>query len=359
MEKLKFGLIGLGEIAYKSTGKIFRTTNKAEMIAGMDPVEHVTRSYQEEYGIPCSTNLNDILDNPKVDAVIISTPHNTHASLGIKAAEAGKHVIVEKPMATEMKDADALIQACKENGVLCSSKEAGIYYHSAGIKAREFVKKGAIGDIMAFHVFGAANKPPSYWTGGYSGRVQTTWRKSKNAAGGGLLIMNYIYDICRIRFLSGLDVSRVYGEYDVFRTDAEVEDFFSLTLRLENGALAVISGSSCIPGADASGIRGTKYEGISMFGTEGQMRFEKDCLRVYTEREVDGLKRGEWTNMPFPEATGNNSFLHYIDNFAEAVLKGRSPDYPAEEEGRKNLEIILAAYKSGEIRKPIDLPLKY
>ncbi len=208
--KLRFGLIGLGEIAYKSTGHVLRRCARAEAVAGVDPIADVAASYQAQFEIPCSTSLDDLLGNPDVDAVIISTPHNTHVPLGIQAAEAGKHVIVEKPMATTLEDADALISACRKAGVVCSSKEGSVRYQPATARAKEWIDAGAIGEVMATQVFGAANKPDSYWTGGYSGRVQTTWRKSKMESGGGILLMNYIYDIYRLRYLTGLEVTRVY-----------------------------------------------------------------------------------------------------------------------------------------------------
>ena len=74
-KKLRLGMIGLGEIAYKSTGWVISETANCEMVAGVDPVEHVARSYQEQFEIPCSTNLDDVLNRPDVDAVIVSTPH--------------------------------------------------------------------------------------------------------------------------------------------------------------------------------------------------------------------------------------------------------------------------------------------
>jgi predicted dehydrogenase len=73
-KKLGFGMIGLGEIAYKSTGGVMQKTAKAEMIAGVDPVEHIARSYQERFEIPCYTELDDVLNHPGVEAVIVTFP---------------------------------------------------------------------------------------------------------------------------------------------------------------------------------------------------------------------------------------------------------------------------------------------
>lgn len=352
-KKLGFGMIGLGEIAYKSTGGLLQEVVNAEMIVGMDPVEHVVRSYQDRFKIPCSTNLDDVLTHPDVDAVIVSTPHYLHVPLGIKAAEAGKHVIVEKPMATTLEDADALIQACEKAGVLCSPKEAGVHYHPATTKAKELIDQGAIGEVMATQVFGASNKPVSYWTGGYTGRVQTTWRKSKVEAGGGILIMNYIYDIYRLRYVTGLEVTRVFAEQDTFRTDVEVEDFIFVTMRYENGAVGTLVASSCVPGANPSGIRGTIATGNRIYGTAGQIIFDRGSLVVYTDNDVDGLEKGEWTTISLPKAS---PYVTYFERFAEAALNGRPPDVPGQE-GRKTLEVILAAYRSGEIHQSVQLPL--
>ncbi len=296
-EKLRFGLIGLGEIAYRDTGHVLARCANAEAVAGVDPVPEIAASYQAEFEIPCSTSLDDLLENPDVDAVIVSTPHYLHVPLGIRAAEAGKHVVVEKPMATTLEDADALIAACKRAGVLCSSKEGGVRYQPATEKAKALIDRGAIGDVMATQVYGAADKPASYWTGGYTGRVQTTWRKSKAEAGGGILIMNYIYDIYRLRYVTGLEVTRVFSEYDTYHTPVEVEDFIVVTLRYSNGALGTFMAGSCAPGASKSGVRGTRAVGNRIFGTAGQIVFVDEGLLVYTDRDVEGLTKGEWTQI--------------------------------------------------------------
>ena len=73
-EKLRFGMIGLGEIAFRSTGWLLQDTANCEMVVGMDPVEDIARSYQERFEIPCSTDLDDVLNHPDVDAVVVSTP---------------------------------------------------------------------------------------------------------------------------------------------------------------------------------------------------------------------------------------------------------------------------------------------
>ncbi len=352
--RLGIGLIGLGEIAYKSTGGVLLRTPNVTMVAGMDPLPEIAASYEARFKIPCSTSLDDVLKNPEVDAVVISTPHDLHVPLGIRAAQTGKHVIVEKPMATTLDDADDLIAACQEAGVKLSSKEGGVRYQPATARAKRLLDAGVIGDVMATQVFGAANKPESYWSGGYSGRVRTTWRRSKAESGGGILIMNYIYDIYRLRYITGLEVARVFAEYDTYRTPVEVEDFIAVTLRYTNGAIGTFMASSCAPGAAKSGIRGTRAAGNRIFGTAGQIVFEDGDLLVYTEIGGDGLESGSWNQLSFSQDFGDDTYVTYFERFAEAVLEDRQPDIPGEE-GRRNLEIFLAAYHSGETHEPVTL----
>lgn len=355
-KQLGFGLIGLGEIAYKSTGQLLQQAHNATIVAGVDPVEHVCQSFENTYHIPCSTNLQDVLGNPDVDAVIVSTPHYLHAPLAIEAARAGKHVVVEKPMATEVHDAQAILSACKEAGVLCSAKEGGVRYQPPTRRARELIQNGAIGDVMAIQIYGAANKPTSYWTGGYSGRVQTIWRKKKAMSGGGILIMNYIYDIYRMRYVTGLEVQRVFAEYDTYRTDVEVEDFITVSLRFSNGALGTLTASSCTPGASKQGMRGSKASGNRIYGTAGQIVFEEGDLLVYADNDVPGIQPGEWTKVSFPSDGMENAWVTYFERFADAVLHGGAVDVPGEE-GYKDLEVILAAYQSGVSHQPVNVPL--
>ncbi|MGC9467537.1 MAG: Gfo/Idh/MocA family protein [Anaerolineae bacterium] len=355
--KLGIGLIGLGEIAYASTGGVLKRTPNVEMVVGMDPLPEIAASYEERFGIPCSTSLEDVLGNPKVDAVVISTPHDTHVPLGVQAAQAGKHVVVEKPISTTLESAKALIATCREAGVMLSSKEGSVRYQPATAKAKALISDGVIGEVMATHVFGAANKPDSYWTGGYTGRVQTTWRKSKRESGGGILIMNYIYDIYRLRYLTGLEVTRVFAEYDTYRTPVEVEDFIAVTLRYTNGALGTFMAGSCAPGASKSGIRGTRAAGNRIFGTAGQIVFEDNDLLIYTEVGGDGLEAGTWTQLCFDHGFDDGAYVTYFQRFAEAVFEDREPDVPGEE-GVRDLEVFLAAYRSGETHQPIQLPLE-
>jgi UDP-N-acetyl-2-amino-2-deoxyglucuronate dehydrogenase len=344
LKTLKIGMIGCGEIAYKATAVSIESIDSAEMIVGVDPVEHVARSFGETYGIETTTSLDAVLDSPDVDAVIISAPHYLHAPLAIAAAKAGKHVMVEKPIAVSLQQADEMIAACKEAGVLLAVNLVSRYDPPA-IKAKELIEAGAIGEIIALKFHGASNKADNYWTGGFTQRVQTTWRKSKAESGGGILIMNFVHDIDRLRYITGLEAVRVYAEYDTFITDVEVEDFITVSIRYDNGAIGSLLAASCARGGQSTGNR--------IYGSHGQIIFDNGGLRVYTTKAISGLEQNAWTTFELPHV---DSRAIYIDRFAQAVREGTPPDIPGEE-GRKTLEVIVAAYKSGELHQPISLPM--
>jgi predicted dehydrogenase len=337
-------MVGCGEIAYKATAKSIQATDNTEMVTGVDPVEHVARSFGETYGIETTTNLDAVLASHEVDAVIISTPHYLHAPLAIQAARAGKHAMVEKPIACTVEQADEMIAVCREAGVLLSVCLVSRYNPEA-IRAKALIEQGAIGQITALQFHGASNKPDSYWTGGYSGRVQTTWRKSLEQSGGGILIMNFVHDIDRLRYITGLEAVRVYAEYGTYATNIEVEDWITISIRYDNGAMGNLLASSCARGGESTGNR--------IYGTEGQIVFGRGGMRVYTDAEVEGLERGTWNEIELPQV---DSRQIYLDRFARAVSQGRAPDIPGEE-GRKTLEVIEAAYRSGASHQPVTLPL--
>lgn len=341
--ELRIGMIGCGEIAYKATAKSIQAAENARMVIGMDPVEHVAQSFGETYDVEATTRTEDVLSRSDVDAVVISAPHYLHEPLTIQAAEAGKHVMVEKPIACNVKQADAMIDACAKAGVKLAVNLVS-RYTGAAIRAKELIEQGAIGKVLALKFHVAADKKETYWTQGYSGRVQTDWRTLKEKSGGGILMMNLVHDIDRMRYITGLEAVRVYSEYDTFLTDVEVEDFITVSIRYDNGALGNILASSCARGGEGTGNR--------IYGADGQLLFGSN-LRVFTTRNVEGLEQGRWNEVEVPSMDGRRIF---VERFADAVFANQPPEIPGEE-GRKTLEVIEAAYLSGERCEPVTLPL--
>jgi len=345
--QLKFGIIGCGEIAAQTCQGMSAAPNTAIAML-MDTRPEVLSDLAEFYGVPTTTNVDDVLANPDVDAVYIATPHHLHMSLGVKAAEAGKHVLVEKPIATTLADADALIAACKRNGV-----KLGVAFYAqvdaAVAAARDLVRAGILGKIIFVRLSALCQKPHTYWHGGYTRRIHTDWRTLKAQAAGGIMIMNVIHDLNTVRWVTDLEVVRAYSEMDTLATPVEVEDAIGVVLRYDNGAIGVVQAGSAMPGGEHQDVDGPR-----IYGTKGQLILAPKPLIYLTEPAEGGLPN-TWREVRFSGSTADRQQI--VSRFAAAVLEGREPPVTGLD-GRKALEIVLAAYRSSELKRPLKLPLK-
>jgi predicted dehydrogenase len=302
----------------------------------------------EQYDAPHTTDLDELLGNPDVDAVYIATPHYLHAPLSIRALEAGKHVLVEKPIATRLEDADAMIAAAKSAG-----RKLYVAYSAQVsdqmVQLRDWIAEGMLGQVAGLRIVYRSDKDPSYWHGGFTLRVHDEWRKYLDQAGGGPLIMNTVHDLNTMRFLTGLEARRVYAEYDTFTTPGiEVEDFITVIVRYENGAIGSLEAGCTLPGGDPRGAVNRIY------GEKGQVILVPSPAIYLREpwREIPG---GEWWEMP-AEARDPAPRKTMIEKFARSLLEG--VDIPAVGwDGRQALEIVVAAYRSGKTHQAVDLPL--
>jgi UDP-N-acetyl-2-amino-2-deoxyglucuronate dehydrogenase len=335
---LRIGMIGCGEIAVQTARAIAAAPSAAHAVV-MDLDARVAADMGATHGVPHTTSVDELLANPSVDAVYIAVPHYLHAPIALQAIAAGKHVLVEKPIATTLEDADRMIAAAASRGVVLSVAFLG--QGDAQLqRVRELIQSGGIGKVVGTRIVLRADKPESYWTSGFTGRIQTDWRSSKSKAGGGVLIMNTIHDLNTVRWLTGLEVTRVYAEYGTFATGVEVEDFVAITCRYDNGAIGTLEAGSAVRGRDL--LR----EPDRIYGSEGQV------LLSNPPRVFQG---GEWRDLE-PVEGALDARTAAVEGFARAVLDGTSPPVTAED-GRAALEIVVAAYRSGEEVRPVHLPL--
>lgn len=346
--KLRFGLIGCGDIA-PAHAKAMAAAERVELAACADIVESSASSLGEQFGVPYTTSVEELLARPDVEAVTVATPAFTHAGLVEQAARAGKAVLCEKPLAAHLRDADRMIAACQEAGVAFSTCFP-LRYLPAAVWTRELVRSSGIGEVIELRVRSLSEKKPSYWTGGFSGRTKTEWRKSKASSGGGVIITNVIHNIDLARALSGLEVSRAYAETGTFCTPVEVEDLGLACLRYENGAIGLVDASSSFFGGEAGWD-------MALLGTKGQVRFGfwSGVVEAYVTEATQDLPAREWVRREL--AAGHPSSLtSFYDDFAAAVRGGKEPPVTGLD-GRKALEVVVAIYRAAETGKPVKLPL--
>ena len=113
MRSLGLGLIGCGEVVFRETAPAIQAAGNAHLVRVMDIDVGRAASVGNDWGVPHTTSLDEVLADSKVDAVVVSTPHHLHVEQTLLACRAGRHVICEKPLATSLEDADAMIAACR------------------------------------------------------------------------------------------------------------------------------------------------------------------------------------------------------------------------------------------------------
>lgn len=344
-DSLTFGILGCGEITSKRRAANIQDASNTTIGAVMDVREAPARDIAERFDVPYTTSEADLLSRDDVDAVYVATPHHLHARQTVAAANAGKHVLCEKPIATATEEADEMITACADNDVelsVCLPRR----YGGVTRRGKELVESGVLGEVVGTRLASMVRKPASYWEGGYTGRVETDWRTSREESGGGVLNTNVVHGIDAIRYVTGLETARVYAEYDTFATPVEVEDFVSVTLRYDNGAIGTIEASSFLE----SGPRSETLRGDRVYGTEGELVLA-DPIRILTTEATEFGPGEEWHELPVPPSRGG---VALFEEFAAAVLDGAAPPITGED-GRRALAVVEAAYDSGARNEPVEL----
>jgi predicted dehydrogenase len=345
-EPLAFGLIGCGEIAVRTSECILRSEH-CRVVHCMDVREDLAVDLAAKHDARYTTDLDALLADAQVQAVVLSTPHHLHAPLAIRAAEAGRHVLVEKPIACTLTEADEMIAAAERAavklGVLLPQR-----FGFPPVEARRLVRGGAIGPIVAAKIHTMASKPASYWHGGFTGRAQSDWRVNRQTAGGGFLIMNLIHNLDTLIAILDPTPERIYAEYGTLNSPVEVEDFISFVMRIDGGALVSLDGSSAAVGRESFGDR--------IYGRGGQIAMTRRQLRVFLEQPFDQLEAGRWIELD-PPADFPDARATLVDGFARAVLAGDEPPVSGAE-GRRCLEIVRGAYLSMQRGRPVEFPVQ-
>jgi 2-desacetyl-2-hydroxyethyl bacteriochlorophyllide A dehydrogenase len=340
--ELRFAVIGCGDIGFANARAIAGAAG-ARIALCHDAVPALAEAVSSELGGEVAESLDEALDPARADAVFLSVPHDLHAPLGVRAAQAGLHVVVEKPLAVDLPSAEEAVAAAAVAGVelsVCFSHR----YHTAVRSARALFRAGAVGPLRGVTVVFHADKPQSYWLGGFSGRAPSDWRASRERAGGGVLVMNLAHYIDLVRYIAGAEPAAVTG---IGRTDqgAEVEDAVALSVSWHEGAIGSLSASASTRGAPTN-----RFE---LWGEYGTVRLEPDAA-AYTERALDGVTPGTWTPLALDES--EDVRLHdrrlFVERFAQAIAAGRKPDVTAAD-GLAVQAFIDAAYRAISSGEPV------
>jgi UDP-N-acetyl-2-amino-2-deoxyglucuronate dehydrogenase len=315
------------------------------VVAVCDELPDRARAASERLGVPGFTSYAAMLAEVSADVAVVCTPSGLHPRHGIMAAERGLHVICEKPMATRLEEADALVRACDEAGVhLFVVKQNRL---NPGVRLlKRAIEKGRFGRIYLANTTVRWQRPQSYYD-------QAPWRGTWEFDGGAFMNQASHY-VDMIQWLAG-PVDSVLARTATLGRRIESEDTGVALLRFRSGALGVIEVTVLayqrnLEGSIAVlGERGT----VKIAGTAVN-RIEHWDFAEYDDddREADALRTA-----PNPLSVYGSGHRPYYDNVVK-VLEGEAAPGTDGREGRKSLELILSIYESARTGREVALPLR-
>ncbi len=338
MKKLRFGIIGAGGIADRRTLPGMMLAKNVEVVAVMeidaDTAERLRKKYNAKYAY---TTAEEVVDNPEVDAVYIASPVKFHAPQARYAASKGKHILLEKPIATSIEEGEELLDYCKAQGVKIA---AGFMmrFGTQVMNMKKAVAEGKIGQIVSGY------SQFTLWLPKEAGN----WRVDKSKSGGGSLMDMGVHCIDLMEYILGERVTHVTALNETVVFDYDVEDSSTVLMRMENGAQCVVQTNFNIPDAVS------KWR-LEFFGTKGRLLGDTiigqndggsvnavflDSVPGYDAQQNHADAKGE-------ELTGEfgNMYTREVESFAESVLAGAPLVVPAED-ALQVQKVIAAAYQS-------------
>lgn len=340
-KELGFGIIGCGMISNWHVQAISRI-QEARLVGAADVNEVSRAAFAEKYGVIAFNQVEGLLDCPEIDVVCICTPSGLHAPLALKAANAGKHIIVEKPMAIDLKEVDEIIDACEANNIKLAVISQ-LRFSDAVCKLRNAVENGLLGKLITGDIYMKYYRSQEYYDNG-------SWRGTLKMDGGGALMNQGIHGVDLLQYIMG-PVKSVFAYARTLARKIEVEDTAAAVLEFKNGALGIIQGTTSIfPGSPRR---------LEICGDKGTIVLEEDSIASWV---IEGLELSEditlgRTNFGAsrnPMAISMEGHIKQIIDMADAIRNDRKP-LVDQYEGRKPIEIIMAIYESSRTGRLVNL----
>ena len=287
-------------------------------------------------GVRVATNYREVLHDPDVSAISICLPHGLHAKVAVDAAEAGKHVLCEKPLATSLKEADNMIEAV-ERARACLMVAENDRFDPIFRKVRELLEGGVIGEPALIQMTRETNLTQNFLS-------DRRWFLDAQAAAGGIMMSGGIHDFEKMRMLVGeIHSVRALRARQRF-TEMEGDDTSVAIIQFESGAVGTLVESFIMKSLATAA--GPEVHTLRIDGGLGSLSVQEDkTIRLFSERE-DLRLGGASTQHEIlvPEA---DTFALEVEHFLESVRTGREPLTSGRSQ-RRALEVVLGAYRSME-----------
>lgn len=345
---MRYALIGCGRIATNHIKAVLN--NHLELIAVCDIREEQMENLlsrhnlQEDTKIKRYTDYRQMIAENALDLVSIATESGSHAEIALYCIDHGIHVIIEKPMAMNMQDADEIIRRSKEKNVKVSACHQN-RFNIAVQELRKALEAGRFGRLSHGSIHVRWNRNRDYYD-------QAPWR-GKWATDGGALMNQCIHGIDLLRWMMGNEIEEVYGQTRrQFHDYLEAEDVGMAVIKFKNGAIATVEGTTNVYPQNLE-------ETLYVFGEKGTVKLGGKSTNNIDVWEFADQADGDTRNKGLEEATSNvygNGHTSLFADMIDAIQNDREP-YVDAQAGRNALELVLAIYKSQKTRRPVKFPL--
>ena len=344
---MRYALIGCGRISPNHIAAARSNGLEIVGVCDVDPQMYQERVVQFELEtVHQYSDYKEMLDKEKPELVAIATESGAHASIALECISRGCNVIIEKPIALSLEDADAIVKAGREKGVVVSVSHQNRFNKSIQ-KIREAVDKGRFGKMF----YGTAH---IRWHRDWEYYSRAKWRGTWEHDGGALM-NQCIHNIDLLRWMMGDEVETVMGMTDRLNHDyIEAEDLGIAIIKFKNGSYGIIEGTTDVYPKNLE-------ETLYLFGQKGTVKAGGISVnRIEEWNFSDMLDDPDEVKAKFHENPPNVYGYGHAPLYAdviEAIQNHREP-YITAEDGRRALELVLAIYKSAKEGKAVKLPLE-
>ncbi len=345
-KQIGVALVGCGAISYANAEAI-RISQLADLIYAVDVNYSSAEKLGKKYGVAYTAHLEEAISNPLVDVVFICTPHYLHAPIAEQAAQAGKHVIVEKPMGVSLADARKIQAVCAEKQVLLSVCYC-MRYWSAVRQARQLIEDGGLGKILGTEMMMIRDRSESYLGRNTWQEANPNWHGDRARAGGGMFFDNFSHYLDYFHFLTDLDIEWIFARADTRLIPADVEDSLFALCGYENGASGMVLSGSTVRGAGKEGSLRPLNSMQRIWGEYGQIVLQPD-FSFYSLKRIGGYAPNCWHHLSNYRGKAAGAGLEerrsFVDMFARAVQEGLPLEITGED-GLRVMAVMDAVYRS-------------
>ena len=345
---MKYALIGCGRI---SPNHISAAINNNLKIVGLcdlviDRVKKHISDFKLDNSVKTYTDYKEMIDIEKPNLIAIATESGNHAEIAKYCIQKGIHLIIEKPIALSLEDADEIIILSKKHKVVVSACHQNRFNKSIQ-KIREAVELNRFGKMF----YGTAH---IRWNRGQDYYTQAPWRGTWNQDGGALM-NQCIHNIDLLRWMMGNEIDEVFAYTDNLNHNyIETEDFGIALVKFKNGSYGIIEGTTNIYPKNLE-------ETLYLFGEKGTIKAGGKSVNIIEEwlfaDKMDNPEEVKTKYHENPPSVYGFGHTPLYANVIESIERNSQP-YVTAEDGRRALELVLAIYKSAAEKRSIKLPLE-